>query len=60
MLGSNNDSPALLKSPNQLLKCIALNAGSAVSSFYFFARNAMFSSLFVVLEFSCRCAVNFS
>jgi len=45
-----NYSPVQITELNQLIKRIPLNAGSGASLPCSFARNAMFSSLFAVLE----------
>jgi len=51
-----NYSPAQITALNQLIKHIPLNAGSGALSPCSFARNAMCSSLFAVLELGDRCA----
>jgi len=56
LLRSINYSSAQTKALNMLIKRIPWNAGSGVSSPCSFARNAMFSSLFAVLELGGRCA----
>jgi len=50
VLRSNKYSPAQITALNQLIKRVPLNAGSGASSPCSFARSAMFSSLFAVLE----------
>jgi len=56
LLRSINYSPAQITALNQFVKRVPLNAGSGASSPCSFARNAMFSSLFAVLEVGGRCA----
>ena len=54
VLRSINCSPAQTSAFNMLIKRIPWNAGSGASSPSFFARNAMFSSLFAMLELGGR------
>jgi len=56
LLQSINYSSAQTTALIQLIKRIPWNAGSGASSPCSFARNAMFSSLFAVLELGGRCA----
>ena len=56
LLRSINYSSAQTTALKMLIKLIPWNAGSGASSPCSFARNAMFSSLFAVLELSGRCA----
>jgi len=60
VLQSINYSPAQITALNQLIKRIPLNAESGASSPCSFASNAMFSSLFAVLELGGRCAASLS
>ena len=60
MLRSINYSPAQTSALNMLIKRVHWNARSGSSSPCSFARNAMFSSLFAVLELSGRCATSLS
>jgi len=56
LLRSINYSLTQITALNQLIKHIPLNAGSGASLPCSFACNAMFSSLFAMLELGGRCA----